>query len=104
YTDTASRFGPWSLVQELLRTMADVAKAHPGATIANVAQRYVLQASPAVGALIVGVRNTEHIAENVRTFGFELSGPEMEAISRVVAKRSGPQGDVWDLERGVRFA
>jgi aryl-alcohol dehydrogenase-like predicted oxidoreductase len=103
YSGTASRFGGWSLVQELLRTMAEVAKAHPGATIANVAQRYVLQASPAVGALIVGVRNSAHVAENVRTFSFELSAAEMGAIARVVAKRSGPQGDVWDLERGVRF-
>jgi aryl-alcohol dehydrogenase-like predicted oxidoreductase len=101
YTSTAARFGPWSLVQELLATMAEVARAHPGASIANVAQRYVLQASPAVGALIIGVRNAEHIDDNLRTFGFELSDAEMAAIGRVVAKRSGPRGDVWDLERGV---
>jgi aryl-alcohol dehydrogenase-like predicted oxidoreductase len=101
YASTADRFGSWSLVQELLAVMAEVARAHPGATIANVAQRYVLQVSPAVGALIVGVRNTKHIEENVRTFGFELSDGEMAAISKVVAKRQGPRGDVWDLERGV---
>lgn len=101
YSATASRFGGWSLVQELLAVMAEVARAHPGATVANVAQRYVLQVSPAVGALIVGVRNSEHIAENVRTFGFALSDGEMAAIGKVVAKRAGPRGDVWDLERGV---
>ncbi|KAG8459833.1 hypothetical protein KFE25_014396 [Diacronema lutheri] len=101
YSATASRFGPWSLVQELLHTMADVARAHPGASVANVAQRYALQCSPAVGALIVGVRNSEHVAENARTFSFALSDGEMDAIRAVVAKRQGPRGDVWDLERGV---
>lgn len=101
YSATASRFGPWSLVQELLHVMDDVARAHPGASIANVAQRYVLQSSPAVGALIVGVRNTEHIADNVRTFSFQLSDGEMDAIRAVIAKRKGPRGDVWDIERGV---
>lgn len=101
YASTASRFGPWGLVQELLQTMSAVAKAHPGASVANVAQRYTLQASPAVGALIVGVRNAEHVAENARTFSFELSAAEMDAIRAVVAKRKGPRGDVWDLERGV---
>lgn len=100
YSATASRFGPWSLVQELLGTMDDIAKAHPGASIANVAQRYVLQCSPAVGGLIVGVRNSRHIADNVRTFSFELTDAEMARLRAVIDKRSGPRGDVWDLERG----
>jgi len=100
YRSTAARFGPWTLVQELLDTMHQVALQHPGTSIANVAQRYVLQSSPAVGGLIVGVRNQDHIAENTRTFSFMLSDTEMKALQDVIAKRSGPRGDVWDIERG----
>ena len=101
YSGTATRFGSWSLVQSLLQTLAAIAKEHPGASIANVAQRYVLQRSDGADvALLVGVRNTRHIADNVRTFSFSLSDGELAAIDKVVAQRSGPKGDVWDLERG----
>lgn len=106
YSSTAERFGPWSLVQELLQTMdaiaADVRKDGrcPECTIANVAQRFVLQ-TPAVAALIIGVRNQDHIAENSRTHTFSLRDDEKAAIQAVVAKRKGPEGDVWELERGT---
>ena len=103
YGRTASRFGSWKLVQELLQTMDAVAKdvretRCSQATIANVAQRFVLQ-TPAVASVLIGVRNQDHIAENVRSHAFSLNPDEIEAIERVVAKRSGPTGDVWDLER-----
>lgn len=106
YTSTASRFGEWSLVQELLQTMNAVAKEvrNDGrcqeANISNVAQRYVLE-TPAVASCLIGVRNQEHIEENVRTHSFTLNIGEREAIDAVVKKRKGPSGDVWDIERGV---
>lgn len=101
YSATASRFGPWELVQELLAEMAAIAAKHPGATIANVAQRFVLQqVEGAVGGLIVGVRNSNHIKENVHTFSFKLSAAEMSALQAIVDRRKGPRGDVWDIERG----
>lgn len=105
YSATAERFGDWPLVQELLRTMDAIAKnvradgRCPDANISNVAQRYVLD-TPAVAAIIIGVRNQDHIKENVRTHSFTLTQEEREAIDKVVAKRKGPQGDVWDIERG----
>ena len=105
YSATASRFGDWKQVQELLRTMDAVAAQVkgdgrcPGANIANIAQRYVLQ-TPAVASVLIGVRNQDHIAENVRTHSFSLKQEEIDAIDKVVAKRKGPQGDVWDIERG----
>ena len=104
YSNTASRFGNWNLVQDLLQTMDVIAKGIrddgrcPTCTIANVAQRYVLQ-TPAVASVLIGVRNQDHIAENVQTHSFELKQDEMEAIDAVVAKRQGPEGDVWDIER-----
>lgn len=77
YSSTAARFGDWSLVQELLRTMNAVAESVRAdgrcseANISNIAQRYVLE-TPAVASVLIGVRNKEHIEENVRTHSFQL--------------------------------
>ena len=60
----------------------------------------MLETDPTNGCLLVGVRNTKHIEENVRTHSFKLEPGEVEAIEKIVAKRRGPQGDVWELERG----
>ena len=105
YSATASRFGSWALVQELLQTMDAVAQQVRSdgrcskANISNIAQRYVLQ-TPAVASILIGVRNQEHLAENVRTHSFTLKQDEIDEIDKVVAKRIGPRGDCWDIERG----
>ena len=105
YSNTAARFGSWKLVQELLGTMDAIAKEVQssgrceGVDISNIAQRYVLD-TPAVASVLIGVRNQNHIVENARTHSFELTSAERDAISAVIAKRNGPRGDVWDLERG----
>ena len=105
YGATAARFGDWKLVQELLSTLDAVAQNVRSdgrcaeANISNIAQRYVLE-TPAVASLLIGVRNQEHLGENVRTHTFQLKQEEKEEIDRVVAKRKGPVGDVWDIERG----
>ncbi|GKY99165.1 hypothetical protein MPSEU_000872000 [Mayamaea pseudoterrestris] len=105
YSSTAERFGDWSLVQELLHVMREIAQGvrNDGrcaqANISNVAQRYVLD-TPGVAAIIIGVRNVSHLEENVRTHSFTLTAEEVDAINQVVAKRKGPKGDVWDIERG----
>lgn len=106
YSSTASRFGSWKLVQELLQTMDAVALEArkdgrcPECNISNVAQRYILE-TPAVASVLIGVRNQDHIVENVRTHSFQLTQGERSAIDAVVAKRQGPRGDVWDIERGM---
>ena len=106
YSQTASRFGDWKLVQELLQTLDATAKEVrldgrcAQANISNIAQRYILE-TPAVASVLIGVRNQEHLAENVRTHSFRLKQSEIDEINRVVSKRSGPRGDVWDLERGI---
>ena len=105
YSKTAERFGNWGLLQELLQTMnaiaADVRSSGrcEEATIANVAQRYILEGK-AVASVLIGVRNKKHIAENVRSHSFQLTDGERSTIDAVVAKRNGPRGDVWDIERG----
>lgn len=106
YAKTASRFGDWKLVQELLHTMNDIATSvndsgrGSNVNIGNVAQRYVLDGTPSVASVLIGVRNCDHIEENVRTHSFSLRQDEIDAIDNVVRKRDGPKGDVWDLERG----
>lgn len=106
YSKTASRFGDWKLVQELLQTMNAIALdirrdgRSSVATIANVAQRFILQ-TPSVASVLIGVRNRDHVVENTYTHSFSLKPEEIEAIEQVVAKRKGPQGDVWEIERGL---
>ena len=90
---------PCPFQQELLRVMSAAAAKHR-VTIANVAQRYVLQCSPAVASVLIGVRNAKHVSENVATHSFELDEDDMNAIRDVVSRRAGPVGDVWDIERG----
>lgn len=105
YTKTAERFGNWKQVQELLQTLDAVASEVRSSgrcadcNISNVAQRYVLD-TKAVASVLVGVRNCNHIEENVRTHSFELTDAERSEISKIIEKRNGPKGDVWDLERG----
>jgi hypothetical protein len=43
----------------------------------------------------------DHLRENVRTHSFTLTASEKEAIDAVVAKRQGPKGDVWEIERNI---
>jgi aryl-alcohol dehydrogenase-like predicted oxidoreductase len=106
YSSTASRFGDWSLVQELLQTMDRIAKNVRSdgrcelANISNIAQRYVLE-TPAVASVLIGVRNTDHLRENLRTHTFQLNQDERDALDAVVAKRKGPAGDVWEIERST---
>ena len=106
YSATSARFGDWSLTQQLLRTMDVIAKdvrssgRCPEANISNIAQRYVLDGTPAIGSVLVGVRNQDHIRENVITHAFTLTKDEVDAINDVVKQRRGPKGDVWDIERG----
>jgi len=105
YSKTAERFGSWDLVQDLLKTMdavaADVRSSGrcENANISNIAQRYVLD-TKSVASVLIGVRNQNHIEDNVRTHSFELTQGERDSIGSVLAKRTGPVGDVWDLERG----
>jgi aryl-alcohol dehydrogenase-like predicted oxidoreductase len=105
YSSTAARFGDWKLVQDLLKTMDAISRQVRSdgrcgeCNISNVAQRYVLQ-TPAVASVLIGVRNQSHIADNLRTHSFKLAQDEIDAIDNVVRNRSGPKGDVWDIERG----
>jgi aryl-alcohol dehydrogenase-like predicted oxidoreductase len=90
-------FGGWSLFQELLRTLQDVARRH-AVSIANVASRYVLDRSQ-VGAIVIGARSAEHLADNLRVFSFALDAHDYAAIEAVLSRSTGPAGDVYEIDR-----
>jgi len=86
YKQMIDSWGGWSLFQELLAALKQIADKH-GVGIANVGTRYVLD-RPAVAGVIVGARLglAEHIADNTRTFGFALDAADHAAIEPVLAK------------------
>src|ERR1700733_1542960 len=90
-------FGGWELFQELLRAIRAIADRH-GTDIASVASRAMLD-RPMVGAVIVGARNSAHLAANRTLAGFALTPGDQAEIAAVLAKRRGPAGDTFSLER-----
>ena len=90
-------FGGWGLFQELLATLRRVADRH-ATDIASVASRAMLD-RPAVAAVIVGARHRAHLAHNVGITSFALNEADHAEIGRVLARRQGPAGDTFTLER-----
>ena len=95
--------GGWSVFQELLRALANVAKRRD-ASIANVATRWVLQ-QPAVAAVIVGARlgERDHRDDNRRLFSFALDEQDLGEIDQALAKQTPLPGDCGDEYRKPPF-
>jgi aryl-alcohol dehydrogenase-like predicted oxidoreductase len=90
-------FGGWPLFQELLAALAHIASRH-GCDIATVAARAVLDL-PGVLAAIVGATNTAHLGQHARIGDVTLDDDDRRRIAAVTARRAGPKGDVYELER-----
>jgi aryl-alcohol dehydrogenase-like predicted oxidoreductase len=90
-------FGGWDLFQALLQTLRRVADRH-AVDIATIASRYMLEL-PQVAAVIVGARNREHLAANLRIGVLKLTDLDRAEIGAVLARRQGPEGDTFELER-----
>ncbi len=86
YKRMVDAWGGWSLFQELLAVLKQIADKHQ-VSIANVGVRYILD-RPAVAGAIVGTRLgvAEHIADNARVFGLELDAGDDTAIETVLAR------------------
>ncbi|MBE9125410.1 MULTISPECIES: aldo/keto reductase [unclassified Coleofasciculus] len=86
YKNMIDAWGGWSLFQELLSVLQDIAVKHK-VSIPNVAVRYILD-KPAVAGVIVGARLgvSEHLADNGRVFEFELDTDDCHRIDGVQAK------------------
>lgn len=90
-------FGGWSLFQELLEVLKRVADKHR-TSIANVAMRAMLD-KPAVASVIIGAVNRSHLADHLELARVKLDADDSFAIGAVTAKREGPDGDTYELER-----
>ena len=97
-------FGGWDLFQQLLSVLNDIATKH-SVELTNVASRYMLDRS-AVGGIIIGAKTQAHLNSNLKTFSFQLDALDKATIREVLDLRTGPQGDVFDIERvkdGAQF-
>ena len=90
-------FGGWALFQELLRACRVIADRH-GVDVATVASRSVLD-RPGVTAVIVGGRGPEHARANAAVGTLRLTPGDLADLSAVLARRQGPEGDTYALER-----
>jgi aryl-alcohol dehydrogenase-like predicted oxidoreductase len=90
-------FGGWSLFQELLRTLRRVADRH-NSDIASVASRFILDLKGVV-AVIIGATSRAHLAANTGMSALKLTDADRAEIEAVGARRHGPSGDVYELER-----
>lgn len=90
-------FGGWALFQELLVALREVADRH-GSDIATVATRAMLD-TPVVAAAIVGATSTAHLSAHAAIGQLHLDAADRARIAAVTARRRGPSGDVYTLER-----
>jgi aryl-alcohol dehydrogenase-like predicted oxidoreductase/enamine deaminase RidA (YjgF/YER057c/UK114 family) len=91
--------GGWEPFQNLLRTVAGVAR-RLGVSMANVASRYILE-QPAVAGVIIGARlgKSEHVQDNLRLFQFSLDEASRSEIEGALAGLQPIPGDCGDEYR-----
>ena len=95
--------GGWAPLQDLLRTLAEVADKH-GVSVSNVASRWVLD-HDAVAAVIVGARlgENDHSADNLRVVGLALDVEDRAAIAAATGALRPIPGDCGDEYRRPPF-
>lgn len=95
--------GGWAVFQQLLATVAAIARRH-GVSIANVAARYVLE-QPEVAGVIIGARLTEreHIADTLRLFDLALTDEDYAQLEAALAALTPIPGDSGDEYRKPPF-
>lgn len=95
----------WVTFQDVLTTVAEVAKRH-GVSIAAVATRHVLDL-PAVKAVIVGTRLTDasekYSESNLEAFTFQLGDDDRAAIAKAQEGLGDVPGDCGDEYRRPPF-
>lgn len=103
YKPMIDEWGGWRLFQELLLVLEGIALKH-GVSISNVAVRYVLE-QPAVAGAIVGARLgiSEHIAENSKTFDFELDADDYGKLEGVLSRSNNLFASIGDCGDEYRY-
>jgi aryl-alcohol dehydrogenase-like predicted oxidoreductase len=96
YKQMIDAWGGWSLFQELLQVLDEIAHSHQ-VSIANIAVRAILD-RPGVAAVIAGTRLglAEHRQDNARVFDFELSEADLAGIDAVTRRSRDLFGLIGD--------
>jgi len=86
YKNMVDGWGGWSLFQQLLAALKQIADKHQ-ASISNVAVRYILD-KPAVAGAIVGARLgiSEHRKDNAKIFDVMLDQSDYKQLDAVLSK------------------
>ncbi len=86
YKNMVDAWGGWSLFQELLATLQEIADKYE-VNISNVVVRYILD-KPTVAGAIVGARLgiSEHIEDNARIFDLMLDESDYKQLDAVLSK------------------
>ena len=90
-------FGGWSLFQELLAALVDVARRYRS-DVATVATQVVLD-RPGVAAAIVGATSAAHLEAHQRLGTLPIDAGDLARLAAVTDRRRGPLGEVYALER-----
>lgn len=81
-------WGGWGLLQELLQVLDQIAQKHR-VSLSNVAVRWVVEQEAVGGALVgtrFGLKNHEHIKDNLQVFSFALDDEDKASILAVQRK------------------
>lgn len=86
YKNMVDAWGGWSLFQELLSQLVQIADKY-AVSISNIAVRYILD-QPTVAGVIVGARLgvSEHLADNAKVFNFTLDSEDRDRIKAIVGR------------------
>jgi aryl-alcohol dehydrogenase-like predicted oxidoreductase len=76
---TLSAFSGDERVWELLDGMGDIARAHPGATVAHVALRWLLSRR-SITSIVMGVKTVAQLQENLAVLAIELTPLELARL------------------------
>lgn len=103
YGRFVAQAGGWDRFQALLGTLDREAR-RLGVSMANVACRWVLE-QEGVAGIIVGARlgRSQHIADNLRLFGFQLDAAARKALAEATAALDPIPGDSGDEYRNPPF-
>ena len=95
--------GGWDALQTVLKAAQTIARKHR-VSVSNVATRWVLE-QPAVAAVIVGARlgESEHRADNLRPFEFQLDADDHAVLDQAFAMTRRLSGDCGDEYRQPPF-
>ena len=86
YKNMIDSWGGWTLFQDLLKTLHEIAKKH-NASIANIATRFILDRPPVAG-VIIGARLgiSEHREDNLKTFEISLDDSDYKSIKSITTR------------------